>query len=70
MQRPLCVLQIDLQTHGAVVGAKDILVDGGGGDLVRDPVGDQEIVDAPANVLFPGLEHVAPPGVALRGIGI
>ena len=59
-----------IQTHRAVVGAQDILVDGCFFDLFPDPVGDQKIVDTPACVLLPGLEHVAPPGVALRGIGI
>ena len=46
-----------------MVGAEDLPVDLGGGDPVCDPVRNEEVVDAPACVLLPGAEAVAPPAV-------
>ena len=66
----VCESNIQFQAHGAVVGAKNIGVDGGIGDPILHPVGDQKVVDAPAGVLLSGLEHIAPPGVAANRIGI
>ena len=63
-------LKIDFQPHGAVVGAEDVGIDRGGGDLFGDAVGHQEIVDAPAGIIGPGVEHVAPPAVGPGGVGI
>ena len=63
-------LQVDFQTHRAVVGAEDIAVNGGSGDFVRNAVGYQEIVDAPAGVILPGLEHIAPPGIGTGGVRV
>ena len=61
---------IDFQTHRAMVGAHDISIDGGIGDLFCDPVGYQEIVNTPSGVVLPGVEPVAPPAVDAGGIGI
>ena len=49
--------------YGAVVGAWDICVDFGIGQLLCEAFGDNKVVDAPAGVLFSGPEPVGPPGV-------
>ena len=59
----LLILQVDLQLHRAMVGAKDLVVDLSGADAVCNAPGNDKIVDAPARVLFPGVEAVAPPAV-------
>ena len=46
-----------------MVGAGDFAVDRRGRDAVAQTVGDQKIVDAPADVLLPRAEAVAPPGI-------
>ena len=61
---------VQFQTHGAVVGAEDVGIDGCSRDFVFEPVGNEEIVDAPAGILLPGLEHIAPPGITANSIGI
>ena len=66
----LFCLQINFQTHGAVVGAKGIFINGGGGNFIRDPVGNDKIVNTPACVLFSGFEHIAPPSIAIRCVGV
>ena len=35
-----------------------------------NPVRYQEVVDAPACILLPGFEHIAPPGVSAGGFGV
>ena len=62
--------ELDFQTHRAVVGTQHILIDGGGGDLLRQAVGYQKIVDAPACIVGSGVKAIAPPGVGSGGIGI
>ena len=37
------MLQFNLQTHGAVVRAKDFVINGGGGDFIGDPVFELEM---------------------------
>lgn len=32
-------------------------------DLVRCPIGHQEVIDAPPGIPCPGVAHVAPPGI-------
>ena len=44
-----------------MVGAVDFVVDGGRLYLRSEAVGDDEVVDAPAGVLFAGVEAVRPP---------
>src|SRR5699024_7740685 len=51
------------QGHRAVVAALDLAVDVRPGDLLRQPPGDDEVVDAPPGVVLPGVEAVAPPAV-------
>ena len=51
------------ELHGAVVGAGDFVVDGGGEDAVAEGGGDDEVVDAPPGVVGAGVEAVGPPGV-------
>ena len=34
------------------------------------PVGYEKIIDAPARVLFPGMEAVGPPAISSRRIGV
>ena len=46
-----------------MVATIDVIMDFSGFDLIHDAVGDDEIVDSPAGVLFPGVEAVAPPRV-------
>ena len=45
-------------------------MDAGAVDPFAQPVRDQKIVDAPAGILLPGLEHIAPPGVGAGLIGV
>src|SRR3569833_2008109 len=51
-----------------MVGKALILVDAGGFGLGGDAGGGDLVVDAPADVLGPGLAAVAPPGVGLAGM--
>ena len=51
------------ELHGAVVGAGDFVVDGGGKDAVTEGGGDDEVVDAPPGVVRAGVEAVGPPGI-------
>ena len=53
-----------------MIGAKDLAVDGGGGDFIRNPVGYDKVVDAPSGVVLPGVEAVAPPTVDTGGIRV
>ena len=53
-----------------MVGTHDLVIDGSSRDLVSHPVGCQEIVDAPAGIILPCLEPVAPPGVGSRHIRV
>ena len=46
-----------------MVAAHHIAVNLCGGNLVRDALGNQEVVDAPSGVVRTGVEHVAPPAV-------
>ena len=55
--------EVEVKLDGAVVGAKDLGVDLGGADLVFEAVGDEEIVQTPADVLLAGVEAVRPPGI-------
>ena len=59
-----------LQTYRTMVRAEDIAVNGSGGDSLRQTVGYHEVVDAPAGIVLPCLEHIAPPGVAAGGGGM
>lgn len=54
-------LQIHNQLHRAMVGAEDLVVDAGGRNTVTETLGDNEIINAPPDVLFTGLEAVGPP---------
>ena len=51
-------LHVQLQFYWAVVTAEDVGVDAGIEELWAQPLGDDEIVDAPACVLLPCLESV------------
>src|SRR5512139_1904555 len=51
-----------------MVGEALVLVDAGGRGLGGDSRGGDLVVDAPADVLRPGLAAVAPPGVGLAGV--
>ena len=53
-----------------MIGSQNIGVNGCRGDFLRQTVGNQEIVDAPASVVLPGVKAVAPPAVDTGGIGI
>ena len=53
-----------------MVGTENIVENGGGCNLILDPVRYDKIVDAPACVVLPGIEPVAPPAVNAGGIGI
>ena len=66
----ILTLQFDFQPHRAVVRALDVRIDGRGGDFVRNAVGDEEIVDTPARVVRPGVEHIAPPCVRAGGVRV
>ena len=56
-------LHIKLQPDRTMVGAGNFAVDRRGRNAVAQTVGDQKIVDAPADVLLPRAEAVAPPGI-------
>ena len=66
----LTFLQVQFQSDGAVIRAENIGIDRCGGDFFGRAVGYKEIVNAPTRVLFTGLEHITPPGVAAGSIGI
>ena len=53
-----------------MVAAVHVGEDGGPGDAVPQPVGHQEIVDAPPGVVLPGVEAVAPPGIGPRSVRV
>ena len=53
-----------------MVGAHHIRMDGSLFDLFCQTVGDYEIVNPPACVVGPGVEHIAPPTVSASHIGI
>ena len=57
------VLEIEVELDGAVVGAEDFGMDFGGGDPVLEGVGDEEVVEAPSDILLAGVEAVGPPGI-------
>ena len=46
-----------------MVRAEHLVVDLGGADLICDALRDDKVVDAPARILFAGMETVAPPAV-------
>ena len=52
------VSEIDHESDGAVVAAEDLVLDKAVGNLGEEPVGDDEVVDAPSGVAFAGLEHI------------
>ena len=52
-----------------MVATIDVIMDFGGFDLIHDAVGDHEIVDSPAGVIFPSVEAIAPPRV-FDGVGM
>ena len=48
-----------------MVGAEEGFVDFGGLEIFFEGLTDEEVVDAPADVVFAGVAPVAPPGVTL-----
>ena len=60
MQR-VCLSQ--QQFDGAVVGAEDVGVDFSVGNLGKQALGGDKVVDAPACIFLAGLEAVRPPGI-------
>ena len=53
-----------------MIGSENIRINRRCGNLFRQSVGHQEIIDSPSCIVFPGIEPVAPPAVHSRGIGI
>ena len=51
-------LNAEDQFHRAVVGAENVVKDVGGYDMILEVVGDEEVVDAPADVPFAGAHAV------------
>ncbi len=46
-----------------MIRSQDLRVNLAGFDLVCRPVRNKEVINAPADIPFPGVSHVAPPGV-------
>ena len=46
-----------------MIRSQDLRVNLAGFDLICRPVGNKEVINTPADVPFPGVSHVAPPGV-------
>lgn len=63
-------LNIQYQPHRTMVRTQNLVMDRCGGDPVCDSVGYDKIVNAPAGIVFPGIEAVAPPAVHTSGIGV
>ena len=57
-RRSFLPLDAENQLYGAVVGAENVIKDVGGYDMVLEVVGDEEVVDAPADVPFAGAHAV------------
>ncbi len=57
-RRSFLPLDAENQLYGAVVGAENVIKDVGGYDMILEVVGDEEIVDAPADVPFAGAHAV------------
>ena len=62
--------EFQFQPNRTVVGTENIGINRRGLDPVCKTVRDQKIVDAPAGVVLPGIEPVAPPAVDACGIRI
>lgn len=59
-----------MQGDRAVVGAEDVVVDGGACELWGEGFGDDPVVNAPAHVLSAGPAAIAPPGIGFGGFGV
>ena len=55
--------EIEAEFDGTVVAAEDVGKDAGISNVRHQAVADDEIVDAPADVLLTGLEAIGPPGI-------
>lgn len=64
------VSEFCVQFNRAMVASKNFRVDFCAGHLVLYAVGNEEIVDPPACVLFAGMESVRPPAVDSGGFGV
>jgi hypothetical protein len=63
-------LEVDFESDGTVVGAEDVVVDGGGGEFWGEGLGGDPVVDAPADVVAAGAGAVGPPGVGIGFFGV
>ena len=57
-RRLFALLEKERKADGAVVGALDVGVDEGVGEVGTETIGDDEIINAPAGVLLTSLETV------------
>ena len=64
------ISDLNVQFDRTVVGAEDLLVDRRALDPVTELLGDDEIVDTPADVPITRLHTVGPPAVLIGGIRI
>ena len=53
-----------------MIGARDIVVDGGGLQFLSEFLGDAPVVDSPSHVVGAGASPIAPPGVGVGFIGV
>ena len=62
-RRLFALLEKERKADGAVVGALDVGVDEGVGEMGTETIGDDEIIDTPTGVLLTRLKTVRPPGI-------
>lgn len=56
-------VKVELQRNRTVIAAENLRVDGSGLYMLPKAVGDEEVVNTPASVIFSCVETVAPPGI-------